>query len=113
MNPNREIQVKIAIPPEQQGPLDAALAALKIGPEEFAAAAVMFALRRAEEGVFDGSVDAGDALEFHAGFARILRDRIGRMVQVAEKALVDQQAVVATFRSRLLKASGTAETKGA
>ena len=107
MNSNREITVKILIPDTQEGPLAATLESLKLSEEQFVQALVWYGLRKAEEGVFDGSLEAGDALEMNSGFGRQLRDRIGRMVQVLEKALVEQQAVIAAFRQRILKQSNS------
>lgn len=107
MNESRAITVSFSVPPSQEGPLTAALAALKIDERTFVAAVMEFALRKAEEGVFDGSLAAADALEMNSGFARQLRDRIGRMVQVTEKALAEQQAVLGAFRTRVVTHSAS------
>ncbi len=107
MKPNRQITVTISIPETQEGPLTGALAALKLTEEQFVQAFVGHGLQKAEEGIFDGNLNVADALIMHSGYGRQVRDRIGRLMQVAEKALVEQQALVAAFRAALTKGSGT------
>lgn len=107
MKTHREITVTVLIPEPQEGPLAASLAALKLTEEQFVQTLVAYGLLKAEEGVFDGTMNAADALVMNSGYGRQVRDRIGRLMQVAEKALVEQQALIIAARVQMTKKSAS------
>jgi hypothetical protein len=98
----RKLTITLTISDDQEGPFKATCAAFGVTPEDLVSSALEFALSKAAEGDLLPPGTVVEALHIACGNDREMTNRVGRVTQVAEKAVVDLQGNVTGLRTRLL-----------
>ncbi len=100
MNDTHRISVSVDIPVDLVGPLLAVRSSFKLEEAGVVEAALRYVLNLAASGSLAPAPTLLESIEAQAGLERELIDRIGRMSHVAERALLDHQAVVAVLKQK-------------